>query len=443
MSLAYSAPQIWHRPIATPKANWLPSAIIMAIVFISFRPFVSEVSDIGAEAGGGDIVNQIGFGLMGIACLFLLAKQVSTNILAAVLSPTWFLVLGVLILSIFISDSPSNAMRAVIFTVVVILAAITALALPRNMDEMVSVLSLSSMAAVLFCYFAVIFVPEQGVHSGGGFESQHAGLWRGVYDHKNLASYVMGAFVMIGWFTARNGRPIFGLALAILSFVFVIQAGSKTVLGILPVAIFFSLLARWVTWGFLRVFIILLPIMALVGATLGAVIFPPVLDKLQEFIPGLTYTGRTDLWTFGLQYLWEEPWFGYGFESFWDTGRVTKLEQPIELSWDVRGIVHGHNSWLDSAIAFGIPGTIIAILALVVMPIRDFLRIPDTGNAARLGSLFLTIWIFAALGANLESFFFRRSDPIWFCMLLAVIGLRITAHMSSASQNHSTAPMVQ
>ena len=157
---------------------------------------------------------------------------------------------------------------------------------------------------------------------------------------------------------------------------------------------------------------------------------PPILEELRLYIPGLSYTGRTDLWTFGLEFVQKSPWFGYGFESFWGTARIVAIEQPIELSWDVRGIVHGHNSWLDAAIAFGLPGAFFITLGLTLIPIRDYLSIPQSGNAGKLASLFLGIWIFTALGANLESFFFRRSDPVWFCMLIAVIGLRITAHMS-------------
>ncbi len=432
MTLAYSQEQVWHRQLAAPKVSWLPSALILAIVFISFRPFVSEVTNAGGAAkGGGDIVNQLGFGLLGIYCFFLIFKHASSNIISAFAHPIWFITLAVLAVSVFSADNPSSALRAMIFSLIVVLAAVTALALPRNMAELVSSLSFASLLAIGFCYIAVFFVPEQGVHSGAGAESQHDGLWRGVYDHKNVASYVMGVFVMIGLFAMRNGRQLLGLILVFLSLIFVIQAGSKTVLGILPIAIFCAAAARWMHWGFLRLFIILFPVFGLIAATLGAVLYPPILESLREYIPGLTYTGRVDLWEFGMQFIQHEPWLGYGFESFWATPRVENMEQPIELSWDIRGIVHGHNSWMDGAIAFGLPGMIPIIIALTIMPIRDFMKIPETGNAARLGTLFLGIWIFTALGASLESFFFRRSDPVWFCMLLAIIGLRITAHMSA------------
>ncbi len=445
MTIAYTTPEQPRVHSSFHLAmTWLPSALVMTIVWISFRPFTTQLDDVSAGApggGGGDIVNQIGFGILGLVCGWMLMSQASQQIRNALKNPVWFLVLAVLVLSVAIADSPGSAIRAMVFSIIVVFAAMTALAMPRTMDSMVLVLSSAAMAAVVFCYVAVFFVPSQGVHGSSGFESQHAGLWRGVYDHKNVAAYVMGAFAMIGLFCARNGRPVLGILLCVLSILFVINAGSKTVLGILPVAFATAGLAHWISWRPLKAFVILLPVAGLATATLGAVLYPPILEKLWEYIPGLSYTGRTDLWIFGLEYLQKTPWLGYGFESFWGTTRVTNLEQPIELNWDVRGIVHGHNSWLDAMIFFGIPGALVVGLALVVSPIVDYLRIPPTGNAGRLASLFMGIWIFTALGANLESFFFRRADPFWFCMLIAIIGLRITAHITVTQRRNAGRPI--
>ncbi len=434
MSQTQTAPIIWYRPLAPVAFGWWPSAIIMSIVFISFRPFsTSALND-----SGGDIVNQLGFGFLGLFCLLLIVRQISANAMAAFLTPAWLSMSVMLLISVMNADDPMGAMRGMMFSVIVVLAAITALALPRNMDDLTSILATAGLTAVAACYLAVFLFPDQGMHAGGGHEAQHAGLWRGVYDHKNVAGSVMAAFVLIGWFVARNGRPLAGLVLAAAAFVFVLQAGSKTVLIILPAAILCAWVVRWADWAVAKVLILLVPILVLSVATLGAVLHPPILDILQSYSPGLTYTGRIDLWVFGIDHLAKSPWVGYGYESFWGTSRVAKIELPMELAWDVRGSGSGHNSWLDGAIGFGIPGTVLMALILVVLPVRDYLRIPTSGNAGKLAHLFLTIWILTLFGSNLESFFFRRADPVWFCMILAIIGLRLTAHMSI---NHTHAPM--
>lgn len=410
--------------------RWLPSALLWAVVFISFRPFSSSIEVNGVVSTGGDIVNQLGFGAVGVICSYLLHQRKAGWAFSAALTLSWCATALVLAISMVTADYSAGAFRAIAFSLIVVFAAFTSMALLRSKDDLVSALTVLICLILIYCYFAVIFVPNQGVHGGGGFEAHHAGLWRGIFDHKNVASYVMAGVVVMSLFVARNGKALIGLAAAVLSIYFVIQAGSKTVLGVLPAAILTAAIANWITWPILRLLVVLLPVSALMIATLGAVIYPPILKGLWEYIPGLTYTGRTDLWVFGIENLMKFPWTGYGFESFWATPRVTGLEQPIELNWDVRGIVHGHNSWLDAMIAFGIPGAVIVFIAIVIVPLRDYLRIPQVGNAGKIAGLFITLWIFCALAASLESFFFRRADPVWFLMLMSIVGLRITAHMT-------------
>ncbi|MEL6966614.1 MAG: O-antigen ligase [Pseudomonadota bacterium] len=429
VSTHYQQPQAasgapWH-------PGWLPSALITAVILISFRPFSAPIAIVeGQVQRGGDLVNQLGFGALGLMCALLLIVA-RPRTLNAFNHPLIWLVAPILIMGVMLADAPMAAVRAMVFSLIVVLAAATALALPKTMAELSKALAFAVGATVLICYAGLVLYPDIAKHGSDGFEAQHAGLWRGLYDHKNMASYVFAGFALIGWFVARTGRVILGLAIAVLSFIFMVQAGSKTVLAVFPLAWMTAVIASWISFAPLRILVALAPVAALFTATLGAVLHPPLLEAIREIVPRLSYTGRTDLWEFGLQYLQAVPWTGYGFESFWNTPRVVGMEQPIELNWDVRGIVHGHNSWLDIAISFGVPGAAVFFLVLVLMPLMDFARLPQSGNAARLGTLFIGLWVLTMLGACLESFFMRRADPVWFLLLMAVFGLRITAHMTA------------
>lgn len=420
----------------SPNRSWL-AALILAVVFVTFRPLSDPEMGINAQAGG-DVVNQLGFGILGVICLYLLIKKTDRCAIAALTHPLWLMVLPILALSVASADYPSAALRAMVFSLIVVLAAATAISQPRSLSDLVAALSFATGTTLLFCYVAVFFFPELGVHEASGVEAVHAGLWRGVYDHKNVASSVMGGLAVFGWFISRNGKPLFGLFVIAAASLFVVQAGSKTVLGILPISILCVAIAQWITWRPLKALTVLAPVFTLALLTLGSVVFPPILLEIHHYFPGMTYTGRTDLWNFGLDSLSKSPWFGYGFESYWTTPRVLNAVQPIDLNWDVRGSVHGHNSWLDAALGFGIPGAVLLFFVLIVLPVRDYISIPNSGNAGRLAHLFVTLWLFTALGANLESFFFRRSDPVWFCMLIAIVGLRLTAHLS---RQHNRAQM--
>ena len=177
----------------------------------------------------------------------------------------------------------------------------------------------------------------------------------------------------------------------------------------------------------LRFIISLVPLGILFTITVGSAVIPQINGVLQMIAPGTTFTGRLDLWQYTVERIAEQPFVGYGFENFWGTSTVINADQPIELTWDVREIVHGHNSYLDAAISFGLPGLVIIMFVLIILPAMDYAATNRQGPSSRLANLFLSIWIFTSLNACLESFFFRRSDPVWFCMLLAVIGLRLLA----------------
>ena len=407
----------------------------MALVLVSFRPFKGgEEAAPGLAASGGDAVNQIGFGLLGLLCAWAWTKGAVGERWRAFLTPAWLLLPMVIAWGITNADAPMASFRAALFSAIVVVVAMTVMMLPRTREEMLDALSIGTGTAIAFCYAAVFFVPEQGVHPYGGLEAQHGGLWRGVFDHKNVASYVTGGLTLAGVYLMGNGRRRAGFAIALFAGVFTYFAGSKTVLLVAPLALAMAGFAGWIGWNALRFLLLLLPILALNIATLGAVLHPPLLEWLWEFVPGLTYTGRTDLWTFGIEQLGAVPWTGFGYESFWGTTRVVQMEQPIELSWDVRGIVHGHNSWLDAAIGFGLPGAAALVMLLVLQPLRDYVRIPRETPLAGLATLLIGIWMLAALGASLESFFLRRADPVWFLMLLAVVGLRLAAWGSLRAQ---------
>ena len=78
--------------LAKVQDNFWPSAAIMAIVFVTFRP-LSDPEVISGSGGSGDLVNQLGFGGLGLICLYLLFKKTSSQAISALTSPLWLLML--------------------------------------------------------------------------------------------------------------------------------------------------------------------------------------------------------------------------------------------------------------------------------------------------------------------------------------------------------------
>jgi hypothetical protein len=63
----------------------------------------------------------------------------------------------------------------------------------------------------------------------------------------------------------------------------------------------------------------------------------------------------------------------------------------------------------------------------MLKPVWDFHRCQPMRDNLLFARACLAIWLYIALGMCLESYTFRRADPVWFTFLFAVFGLRFTA----------------
>lgn len=175
---------------------------------------------------------------------------------------------------------------------------------------------------------------------------------------------------------------------------------------------------------------------AIVGtalATLGIVFIEPIKHLAHEFFPDLTYTGRTTLWAFSGEMIAKRPWTGYGYVSFWGTPFMDTVEKPFYQAWDVSGSVHAHNGYIDIAIPMGLPALAVAVVAFLVEPARDYIKTPLRRENVFLSDMFMMMVLFTTLNAFLESFFFRRADPVWLFFVFGALGLRLSARFAIRS----------
>ena len=169
-------------------------------------------------------------------------------------------------------------------------------------------------------------------------------------------------------------------------------------------------------------------------ATLGIVFIEPLKDLAHSLAPDLTYTGRVTLWEFGGEMLAKRPWLGYGYNSFWGSPWLLASDQPFDRAWDIRNYVHGHDGYLDLAITMGIPALVVAAFTFLVEPLRDYMRVPALKENVYLADYFMMVLLFTALNAFLETFFFRRADPVWLFFVFGILGLRLAARIPIRSR---------
>jgi len=208
---------------------------------------------------------------------------------------------------------------------------------------------------------------------------------------------------------------------------FMINTGSKTTAGLVPLAILVVMLPGLIGLRLVTPIFFALAMVGTALATLGIVFLDPLKELAAVYSPGMTYTGRTSLWEFSGEMIAKRPWTGYGYESFWGTPFLSSMDQPFDRGWDIRGIVHGHNGYLDIAVIMGVPALVAAVAAFLIVPLADYAHVGRRRENVLLADLFMMMLLFTALNAFLETFFFRRADPVWMFFVMAALGLRMVA----------------
>ncbi|RUV77627.1 O-antigen ligase [Mesorhizobium sp.] len=398
------------------------AALLFTVILVSFRPFQPAGAEMTGD--GGDIVNQLGFGSLGAISIFSLLAFADPRVVRSLLSPSWLLMLGFFVLSVVMATDPPSAMRAASFTLIGILTMATILALPRDAEAFSKVIIFTIVVVIGLSYIGLIVFPHEALHTTDSLEPEHAGLWRGVFTHKNIAGPVMACFSFAGLYLYRRGQRLWGASIFCAAMIFMLHTGSKTTAGLVPFSILIVVLPSLIGMRLGTPILFVLAIIAAAIGTLGIVFLPPVKHLAALYFPDLTYTGRTTLWEFAGEMLAKRPWTGYGFESFWGTPLLLNQDQPFDRAWDIRTIVHGHNGYLDIAVLMGIPALGVAAYTFLIAPLRDYLRIPLRKENIYLGDFFMMVVLFAALNAFLESFFFHRADPVWLFFVFGMFGLR-------------------
>lgn len=403
------------------------ATVLLTVVIVSFRPFQPASADVG---GGGDIVNQLGFGSLGALAMFALVTLAEPSKLRALASPSWALLLGFFMISVATAIDPAAALRAASFTLIGILAMAAVLALPRDGEAIAKVLAIAGFVVVGLCYAGVLLYPSVAIHGADSFEPEHAGLWRGAFSHKNIAAPVMACFSFVGIYLVRHSWRWSGMLLFVCAMFFMAHTGSKTTAGLVPLSIMIVVLPGMIGMRLGTPVLFAIAVVGTALATLGIVFIDPLKRLAAIYFPGLTYTGRTTIWAFAGEMIARQPWFGYGYESFWGTPLVTGIDQSFDQDWDISMIVHGHDGYLDLALLMGLPALAVAAYVFLVAPLRDYMRVPLYKENIFLGDLFMMVVLFTSLNAFLESFFFRRADPVWMFFVFGLLGLRLVSRVA-------------
>lgn len=400
------------------------------ILILTLQPFSPPAEATTPDAPNtGNLVNQVGYLALGGLYLAAMLRLTPRPVLARLGLGTWLAIFAIALLSTFQALDQASSIRGLLLGAIALIVVGGVLVLPEDEPGFAVAAVNACLAVLILVYGVLIFAHQLAVHGAEGAEGVHAGEWRGHLSHKNFAAPVFSMMAMIGIYGWRSGLRWRGGLVVALCLIFVINSGSKTTLGFLPIAIGLVLFGRITGRPGLAIALHLLMAAVIACLTVGTVMSPELHQIGAALIPDPTYTGRDEIWKFALSRIAERPWSGYGYASFWQTPVVTGLEENYEASWDVRGIGSGHNSYLDAMLMFGIPGAVVILWLLMIRPLRNYLTAAQKPAGKRLADLFAMIVIFMTYVGMLESFLLNRSDPLWTLFALAVMGLELLRRM--------------
>lgn len=407
---------------------WLGIAILAAM-WISPTPFGGGANTSKDVIEHGSLVNQLSYATLFLAALAGIATLVHRRVAAQMPSLGWLVMVGFVVLSGIVAPDSAIAMRSVVFAVMAAVMAASVPFLSPDADGLSRMLLVAATAVLALCYLGILVWPQAAIHQASETEAVHAGLWRGVFTHKNIAGPVMASLAFVGIYLARRGWRVSGALIALAALVFIVNTGSKTTAILVPAVMLMVMAPAMASMRIVAVVAVLFSILTIHALTVGTV-FVPFLDQvLRTFDPATTFTGRIEIWELGKTYIMRHPWTGFGYDSFWLKPVVDNAEVPFDWNWDPRGIVNGHNGFLDIALFMGFPALLLSIWLFVLVPLWQYLRVPALRENVLLADLCMMIVAFTVMNSALESFFFRRANPIWLTLVLALFGLRLCARV--------------
>jgi O-antigen ligase len=417
--------------------------IVLLVYWISFEPFHDRSgADLAQPLEGGNLANQIGFPLL---CMVLAGFTMATkpqhfrNIAAF----PFVALMGWLLIATALSSDPTTGLKRGLFEVISMMIAAMTIGLPSSPKQLANQLAIAAFAVLILCYFGVAFLPSLSIHSTADtIEKELAGDWRGFFSHKNEAGAMMVVLIFSGLFIADVGRKWVGWLIIGLAAVFLLFSGSKTSIALIFFIPALAALAASARSSWARAVLILTPLVLLNVSTIGSSWPGLVRSTVGLVLPDPTFTARTDLWRFSMEQTAQHPIFGYGLTGPWRTDELMYQDKEKAEPEDISGWVQelgtdSHNSYLEAALQFGIPGLALLLLAVIYQPLRDFGTALRVSNNPALVRYFSRLWIYVLYTGSLETVLVSRNNPVWFMSIMAIVGMHLLARFPVAEDDRS------
>ncbi|MGL5808070.1 MAG: O-antigen ligase family protein [Xenococcaceae cyanobacterium] len=238
-----------------------------------------------------------------------------------------------------------------------------------------------AIVVIVSTLFSAAF-PGVAIEVGG-----NAGALRGPFAQKNPFARLMVLAAIAFFVEALSNRRLKFLLWGLigLSALLIVLANSKTALVLSIVLFLLVPLYRGLRQR--TTLVIPLSIATIIIAGSLAVMLMGNWENIAQFLgKDASLSGRTDLWEISLEKVFERPWFGYGYQSFWmENGEASYVWQAIaKLQGDYKP-PHAHNGFINISLDLGSVGLGLFLLIIAITYGRSLVYL-------RSGKTTLEIW---------------------------------------------------
>jgi exopolysaccharide production protein ExoQ len=270
------------------------------------------------------------------------------------------------------------------------------LATRYSIKEQLNLLAWVFSIVIILSFIVALALPSYGLMTTqeGGI---HAGAWRGIMSHKNIfgRQINVSAIVFLMLCVSQENRsgkyrwvPWAGY---ILSIALILLSASKTALVVwLTLSTIFPLY-RGLRGTIKRVVPLLIGVV-LVGGTAGILLIDSLPLIAGALGKDLTLTGRTDIWALMAELIAKRPLFGYGFNAFWQ-GYDTETSAYIwrVLDWSCP---YGHNGLMDLLGELGFSALSLFLLSYITIWARAITWLRATNHPIGLWPVMYLTYLF-------------------------------------------------
>lgn len=410
-----------RQPTRSRLAPWVAEAgfvALLLLVFVGLTPFPLHNPAVPVkDTGAGDLMRQVSY-LAAFALIFVAAYDRRAFNSFAVVPLSIALLLGWCFLSTTWAQEPGIAARRAVLELIVVLSVMLSVD-TIGAERALRLWSIVLALTLIVNWISIPLIP-QAVHLASEGKPQLVGDWRGLYQQKNTAGAVTALSALIFFYYFLRQRSWLYLALFAAALGFLAMTRSKTSIGFLPVALVMAAAYR-LAWrrDMDRWFVAL---GALFAGVLAVAAIVTHMDWISQLLHDPTaFTGRTQVWQAVWGFIRAHPLLGAGYGAFSNTGGVSPLNNYIQSQW-VTDVYDSHNGYLQLLATIGLPGFLLAMIALVAIPLHDFWR-RDPANLA-LKALLFGYFVFCILHNFLETDYLENDAVSWVSFLIVIAMMR-------------------